>query len=315
MLSRFRMLLMSVAPEEIRFKTRGFPETTPQKTAHLEAVAETFLVGYHSAIQTLNQIAVATALEASVGSAMRGFAYEGAAMGFAVVDLLTPWKKNRLERFVCQVAASHHYMSIVGAGWAYARLKRRLNAPLDYIDPVFGWLVIDGYGFHEGFFDWGTYYQQQVIPAHMSAYTRQVFDQGLGRALWFVAGADIPRIESMLYEFPRERRADLWSGVGLAATYAGGVTPEEIRLLQAAAGEYVGNLAQGAVFAATARHRAGNSVQHNQMACEILSGLSVPEAAELVDRLLATDVSPPSELPPYEVLRRSIVRKLEKSQV
>ncbi len=313
MLSKFRMLLMGVSLEEIRFQKHGFPLSTPQKTSYLENIAETFLTGYHQVIQTASQSAAASTLEATVAAAVRGFAYEGAAMGFAILDLVTPWKHDRLEQFIRQEAAPHHYMTIVGAGWAYARLNRKLNTPLAHLDPIFGWLVMDGYGFHVGFFDWKSTYQRQIVPPHLSDYACRVFDQGIGRALWFVGGADIQQIEKMICNFPQERQGDLWSGIGLAATYAGGVTNEEIRLLQRAAGEYSGNLGQGSVFAAAARHRAGNTVAHNEMACELLTGLTIPEAAQLVDTVVQNHGAQPSALPPYEVVRRKIIAELERN--
>src|SRR3712207_8380154 len=53
-------------------------------------------------------------------------------------------------------------------------------------------------------------------------------DQGLGRSLWFVQGADVRRIPATVNAFPAERRPDLWSGLGLACGYAGGRTRAEV---------------------------------------------------------------------------------------
>jgi len=308
------MRLMGVSLDEVRFTNRGFPLSTPEKTRYLESIAETFLVGYHRVIETANRAAVAETLETKVEQPMRGFAYEGAAMGFTIFDLITPWKRSRLADFVNREGDPHHYMSIVGAGWAYARLKRKLDAGLDDLDPVFGWLVMDGFGFHEGFFYWETHYQKQVIPSHMSNYTRRVFDQGLGRALWFVGGADIPKIEKMICDFPPERRPDFWAGVGLAATYAGGVTAEEIRDLQRAASEHRGELGQGSVFAAAARVRAGNVCEHNVIACDILANMTPHQAKQLVDDLVVGEVAAPSKLPKFEILRRAIIHQIGSKQ-
>jgi len=71
---------------------------------------------------------------------------------------------------------------------------------------------------------------------HLSPYARRVFDHGLGRSIWFSQG----QCGAHLYHyrsFPENRRADLWSGIGLACTYAAGVVDrKEIEKLQILAG-------------------------------------------------------------------------------
>jgi len=54
-------------------------------------------------------------------------------------------------------------------------------------------------------------------------------DQGIGRAMWFVGGTDVELVATMIDKFPDHRRADLYSGAGLAATYAGGAHEQELR--------------------------------------------------------------------------------------
>ncbi len=127
-------------------------------------------------------------------------------------------------------------MTYVGIGWLLARLPggiqgylRRLQqvgakglSPLQKLDPLLGWLAIDGYGFHQGYFHWRKYIQGILPPKNLSGYSCRVFDQGLGRSLWFVKGANIHAIEEAIAQFQPQRRADLWSGIGLACGYAGG---------------------------------------------------------------------------------------------
>src|ERR1039457_1019400 len=79
---------------------------------------------------------------------------------------------------------------------------------------------------------------------------RRAFDQGLGRSLWFVEGADASRIAAAISSFPKARQPDLWSGVGLACAYAGGRDQAHLELLRETAGPYVAQVAQGAAFAA-----------------------------------------------------------------
>jgi hypothetical protein len=131
-------------------------------------------------------------------------------------------------------------MAHVGAGWAFARLCRNIGRPLARLDPLLRWLAVDGYGFHEGYFHCHRYIERPTRPARLSGYALRVFDQGLGRSLWFVYGADIARISSAIATFTPERRADLWSGTALACSYAGGVERAAIEALREAAGPYRG---------------------------------------------------------------------------
>jgi hypothetical protein len=112
-------------------------------------------------------------------------------------------------------------------------------------------------------------------------YLGRAVDQGIGRALWFGGGADPERVAALVVGFAAERRADLWSGVGLAATYAGGASREDLARLPALAGVLRAHLAQGAAFAAAARTIAGNVTTHTEVAARTLAGAPAGELAQL----------------------------------
>jgi hypothetical protein len=147
-------------------------------------------------------------------------------------------------------------MTHVGVGWAIARvpwLRRNVDKCLAQLDPLLGWLAIDGYGFQSGFFHAPNSIGAKTYPNGLSKYARRVFDQGLGRSLWFVEGADVSRISLTIASFHNTRRADLWSGIGLASAYAGGADGPALECLREAAKGYITHMAQGAAFAAKAR--------------------------------------------------------------
>jgi hypothetical protein len=110
-------------------------------------------------------------------------------------------------------------------------------------------------------------------------------DQGIGRALWFVIGADVARVAAQIERFAPHRRADLWSGAGLAATYAGGADDDELAALVRHAGAARSHLAQGAAFAITARSVAGNPAPHSDDAARVLADRSASELARLAIEL------------------------------
>jgi hypothetical protein len=300
--------IFGISPRETTFARRGFRGGGPEVRRRLESIGSTFLQGYHMALEEDRLEALALRL-GSDEPELRGFAFEGAAMGLALLDFLTPWRGHRLRTFLHGPGAAHTYMIHVGAGWLPARLGLGVYRIMKPLDPLLKWLAVDGYGFHEGFFRHRKSVSRQVIPVTLAGYARRAFDQGLGRSLWFVEGAEVARISETIAGFAPPRRADLWSGVGLACTYAGGADRASAEALLIASGSHRGNVAQGAAFAAKARQRAGNPAPHTEDACRVLCAISANEAAALTDECLE-GLADEGDLPAYEVWRGRIRERL-----
>ncbi len=304
----FRKLLFGISPRETNAAVRGFPKPDSPMRARLEDVGKTFVQGYSTALESPDPAAIELALEL-VPKETRGFAYEGAAMSLGLLDHLTPWNRKRFARLLQSSGADHAYMLYVGLGWARARLKVRRSQLRESDDPLLGWLVFDGFGFHEGFFDWKRCFVRKQRTRGITGVAARVFDQGLGRCAWFVFGADVGEITASFQSFDPERHEDLWGGVGLAAAYAGGVSSSELAELALQSGENRRALAQGAAFAAQARRRAGNEAEHTERACREFSGASAREAAELTELVQETLPRGGSE-PAYLVWRQRIREQL-----
>ena len=302
-----RRKLLGIAPDEITFARRGFPAITSAARGHLEHIGHAFLDGYHVALEAGDSIVLQQRLE-QVEPQTRGFAYEGATMALALLDRLTPWHRHRVGDFLRGPGDRHTYMVHVGIGVALARLRRRVEPTLAWLDPLLGWLVGDGYGFHEGFFHWQRSFEERVVPDRLTGYALRAFDQGLGRSLWFVAGAEVDRIHAMIGCFPMGRRADLWSGVGLACAYAGGIGAEAIKALHDCADSWLPQVAQGAAFGAKARQRAGNPIPSTDLACGLLCDMPAEQAAEVTDTALIGLPDDGAE-PAYEVWRQRIAER------
>jgi hypothetical protein len=307
---RLRKRLFGISAAETTSARRGFRGAAAGARERLEQIGQTFLHGYHAALEDTAPDRLVLRLNAAPIE-VRGFAFEGAAMALALLDQLTPWHRDRLVRFLSGPGAAHVYMVHIGAGWALARLCRNLDRPLARLDPLLRWLAIDGYGFHAGYFSWRRFIAERAPAEQLSGYARRVFDQGLGRSLWFVEGADVARIPATIAAFPQPRHGDLWSGVGLACAYAGGVERSAIEALRAAAGSYRPHLAQGAAFAAKARQRAGNPARHTEIACVALCDMSASEAAQITDVVLK-DLPFDGPLPAYAVWRQRIQAQFAK---
>lgn len=298
--------LFGIAPEETSLVRRGFRGDFTAVRERLEGVGGSFVAGYHAALEESAPETAAARIDAELDREFRGFAYEGAGMALALLDTLTPWRRDRLARFLAGPGDAHTYIIHVGAGWVLARLPLSPERLLARLDPLLGWLALDGYGFHEGFFHWPRSVARQEVPRKLRGYARRGFDQGLGRGLWFVDGADVRLLPRTIGAFPASRQPDLWAGLGLAAGYAGGRGRADLEALRRAAGAYAPELAQGTVFAAKARQRAGNIVAPTELAAEVICGLSAAEAAAVSDAALpGLPADRPGE-PAFEVWRRRI---------
>jgi hypothetical protein len=175
--------------------------------------------------------------------------------------------------------------------------------------------VLDGYGFYQAYFQTDRYVRGQAIDARLPApadtnpgYAQRVVDQGIGRAMWFVAGADPDVVADMFGEFQLSRRADLWAGTGLAPSNAGGADEAELTRLRERAGQYQPDLAQGAAFACGARVLAGLVIPHTELAAQVFCGCTAAEASAVNDdarRNLPAD----GPLPAYEVWRQRITNR------
>ena len=297
-------LALAMPLSEASFPRRGFRWRDAAVRTHLEQIGGSFLRGYNLALEDRDGEMLTDGLE-QVEHEFRGFAYEGAAMALALLDRLMPWKHTRLQLFIDGPASSHIYMAYVGAGWSLARIPIRWKSPLTKPHPLLRWLELDGYGFHEGFFHWPKYVRDLCPPRNLKGYATRVFDQGLGRSLWIVEGADVEHIAATIERFPVTRHSDLWSGLGLACAYAGGADRADVEELRRLASCYKKELAQGAAFAAKTRLLAGNLTSNTETVCNVLCGLSAAGAASITDATL-TELSETESLPAFEVWRQRI---------
>lgn len=310
-----RKLLLTPPTGEVSFAERGFDLDAPGRE-QLEASALHFIIGFEIAIEQRDDEAVVTRLEA-LEHQFHGFAYEGATMAYTLRDVLSPRPGNRdTERFLSGSAPQHIFMAYIGIGFALARLPMRLwrRALPDQLalpdHPSLNWLIVDGVGFHHAFFDTDVWVRQQRRPGPLPWdgprwYVDKVFDQGVGRAMWFVNGGDVSALAAGIEDFPQARRGDLWCGAGLAATYAGGVGRDGLEALVKASVEHRVEVAQGAVFAVKARELAGIVTEHTELASRVLCDLDPAAAAALATRSVI-DLPADSDVPGYEVFRQRV---------
>jgi hypothetical protein len=273
-LKKLRRSLLGVPQKKATAFSKG--DTAAWK--YLETVVLTALEGYHATLDSSKFEVLIPQLD-MIPLEMRSYAYEGAAIGLTALDWMLPWKK-RLRAYIAGPGAPHIYMVHIGIGESLSLMHRRPEPFMAHLeDRVLCWLVMEGYGFNRGFFSRRRYIDRLGIPAHLSRYARRIFDQGLGRSIWFLDGANVERIAESIAAFPAARQADLWVGIGVACTYVGGVDRSTVEALQQAAGPCEPHMAMGAAFVAKGRQLAGNPVPHTDMVCDLLWGLTAERAA------------------------------------
>lgn len=318
-LGSIRRLLLTPSLVEVTFARRGFPVVASESTRRLEAIPQAVICGFEWGIDARDQWELERRLEL-VESEMRGFAYEGATMAFTILDAMTGGRHHRARDLLRGRAQPHTFLTYIGIGFAMARLPRplwkRVLPDLSGIRyyPTMSWLAVDGYGFDRAYFETDRWVTRQHRPAPYPwegrpEYFPRAVDQGVGRALWFIHGGRAADVAAAVERFAQDRRADLWSGVGLAATFAGGCDADGLAQLCRLAGGYHPHLAQGAVFAAKARAFSGFEPVHTELAVATLAGMSISRASALADDV-AVDSSADTTVPPYELWRERVRTRL-----
>ena len=299
--------LFAIDLRQARFTARGFAAGSEPLRDRLERIGETFLFGFNHALIKDEVVALQCAID-SIEPDQRGFAVEGAAMGMAIADALM-LGGCRLDAWLRRNESAYTYLAHVGAGWALGRAPWRRTAILRSCDAIHGWLIFDGLGFHD------TYFMSAKVlrgwRRRTRSYAARVYDQGAGRALWFVVGGEIDCAIAAIARFDRARQPDLWSGLGLAVAYAGGASARALARALAAAGASRASLAQGAAFAAEAHARANHIPAYTREAVYLLTGRDAVEVAELVRALRARlPAAVDGDEPAYEQWRRHVQRVL-----
>lgn len=270
------------------FAVRGFAMHRPESRRLLERHARSFLHGFNTSVTAPSAGDAREVLSGDDANAEdRGFAFEGAAMACALFDTLSVSGGRRLHELLDGAGTGYPHLIHVGAGWALARVRLPGAFARLRLDPLLRWLALDGWGFSRGFFGGRRMLRRVTTRSRALSPAGQIRCQGLGRSLWFIESADPERIITTIGAAHSGRRAHLWSGIGLAAAYAGGATDAELGTLLHACGPYRAHLAQGAAFAAEARRRSGLIPVHTRSAVRTLAGVPAEEAADWTHRAAA----------------------------
>jgi hypothetical protein len=228
------------------------------------------------------------ALLAVVDPDLRGFAVEGIGMG--LTTRTAAGGDDLLGTFLEGSGAAFLGLPYTGIGMGLAH--NALAFSEDLVDRHRGlsrWMILDGLAFWGARQDWEARGVRFEAPDGVSGPALAFFDRGLGRCGWFQLLGRVADVAGWIASAPEARRGWLWYGVGVAATFTGGVEIEDLQALRAAAGDHRPDLAAGSIQGADVRAGAGIDTAYTARACGALSGLTV-EAARRVGAEVRRDL-------------------------
>jgi hypothetical protein len=274
---------------------------------HLDGAADALLRGFDMALDDDGAEPVAARL-AGLPDLVRGFAYEGAGAALTVLDRFLPAPRRRFESLLRGPGAPFAVLLHVGAGLALSRVSRHIEDDIRGMDAEMRWMPLDAYGFERAVFASDRVVSGGQVPP-LSGYGPRAFDQGLGRGLWFRAATGLERIARTIAGLAPQRHADIWSGVGLAAAYAGPNTEASLAALDQAAGPHVPSVRLGVACAAYMRSEGRNPSPHTERAARALCGMPGERAADearRIQQLLHAQADEAVMANPYAAFREAL---------
>lgn len=229
---RLAMVLFAIRPGRLTVRRLGLLVDSAEDVERVDTILASFAGGFNAMI-TRPTAEAARSFCASLPALYRPFAEEGQAMGY-LPRRLGRFDAADFESQIVKRQPEFRYLYYVGLGfWAGMRNYRpaRLRAMVDGLDPLYGNLCFDGYGFQRAFF----HYQKDPSALRkldeFEGYDRSAAYHGVGRAFWFLYMA---RPELMVSQMASlgPRAADVAAGAGLAAVF---VNPDRLAAAQSLA--------------------------------------------------------------------------------
>ena len=305
MLDWLKKRLLTIPSEACSFERRGFAACDVELRAHLEQIIDALLEGYHLALELDDHDRLVAQLEQNLDKHRVGFAFEGVGLYLALRDLLPGGRSDHLTSFVNQAGHRYDYVAAIGAGFALARLpwgRCMLRRYRRKLEPTLAWCVADGYGFHQGIFHHAMFVDRCARPPRcIPEYDCAPFDSGLGRSLWWVKGAAPAEIQKTILRFPESRQPELWSGIGVACSFAGGVSQDDLWQLYERAEKCRDDFLSGIPFTACVRQKGQNPSPWTDRACALLLNMTTGEAADLLMAVIDEGDADPSYSEQYKL--------------
>lgn len=206
-------------------------------------------------------------------------AYESASMAIALKSFERDTFPNEWLLFANGAAAAHQPQVYVGLGWAIAKCNLPFLKAVEKLHSQFYFRIADGCGYYDGSFRKRQAIIDKLVPVYLPAAAMPMYNQGIGRSIWYTEKADINKICSTIETFAADRHADLWRGVGIAVAYVGGCDDANLKTLLQYAASNGFQLACGAALAARSRTMANAMTADTDRCCRLWFSLTADTAA------------------------------------
>ncbi len=210
-----------------------------------------------------------------------------AAMGAAIrLDVTNPREYPRSEEMI-DLAPEHIAALGLGAGTALSHMRVEADITPALSEHYLGWLAMDAYGMHEGYFHWFDSVHKMKVPLTLPPLAMAAYHQGLGRAIWCIGNGAPKAVNQIIERFPVERRAEIWRGVGLMVCFWGAKDEQELKGFYKVSKQFRPYLQQGVAQAVSMRIDMNEVVEETDAAVSVICGASSAEIDELVKDCLA----------------------------
>ena len=234
----------------------------------LEAAQDAFQKGFNLAVDISSLNAIANKLDL-LDKEFLSIAYEGASMNIALNCLETSAGLKPWFHFLASSAKPHNIQYHIGLGWALAQLQLDAVPYMLQLGPIDRYRVPDGYGYYDAIFRTKRSIHNQQKLEEFNKAGSSAYYQGIGRGIWYLSLGRKDEAKNLIDKFAEERHADLWRGLGIACSYAGGCDELALKEIMILAGDYKPHLATGAVMVAICRENAGFMSADTELACKI----------------------------------------------
>ena len=207
----------------------------------------------------------------------RSIAYEAVSMAIALKDLENKRRLDNWLFFAKGPALAHKAQVYIGLGWAIAKLNLPFTEIVEMIETRLYHRVADGCGYYDGSFKQRQTVMNMQQPVYLPEAAMPLYDQGVGRSLWYSCNTDINKVRSKVEHFPASRHGDLWRGVGIAVAYAGGCDEDTLKTLLEYAGKNRVQLACGSALAAKSRMEANSMTADTDRCSRLWFSLTASE--------------------------------------
>ncbi len=226
---RLAFAVFAIRRGRMTIERLGFVVKSPPDVERVNGILESFSGGFNAMICRPSASGWVRYCD-SLPAVYCPFAHEGAAMGHTL-RRLGRYRPAVFEEQIVRPRPEFRYLYYVGLGF-FSGMRghdpQRLTGMVEGLDPVYGYLCYDGYGFKHGFFD---YLKDPGCLGRLDSlegYARNAAYQGVGRSFWFLFMGDH---DALIEHIGRlgAHACDGAAGLGLGAVF---VYPDRLEIAQ-----------------------------------------------------------------------------------